>query len=164
MNTSKKTLGVALAASLGAAGAATAADSPFAMQSMDKGYQVAQAGKTPAGKCGAGMCGGNAKSSAKASEAVCGAGKCTVDKMDANKDGKVDKAEFTKHHEAMFGLVDANKDGTVDAAELAKWQGQAANAVKAKEGKCGAGKCGGAKAAPKPAEGKCGAGKCGGMK
>jgi uncharacterized low-complexity protein len=30
------------------------------------------------------------------------------------------------------------------------------------EGKCGAGKCGGAKAAEKTMEGKCGAGKCGG--
>jgi len=156
MNTSKKTLGIALAATLGAAGAATAADSPFGMQSMDKGYKVAEA---PTGKCGAGKCGGKAK----ASEAVCGAGKCTVDKMDTNKDGKVDKAEFTKHHEAMFGLIDANKDGKVDDAELTKWQGQAANAIKAKEGKCGEGKCG-AKPAAKPAEGKCGAGKCGGMK
>ena len=30
------------------------------------------------------------------------------------------------------------------------------------EGKCGAGKCGGSKAAEKTMEGKCGAGKCGG--
>jgi uncharacterized low-complexity protein len=145
MNTSKKTLGVALAATLGAAGTATAADSPFGMQSMERGYLVAEAGKMPAGKCGAGMCGGSMKSTGKAAEAVCGAGKCSVDKMDANKDGKVDKAEFTKHHEAMFGVVDANKDGKIDDAELAKWQGQAANAVKAKEGKCGEGKCGGKK-------------------
>ena len=34
--------------------------------------------------------------------------------------------------------------------------------TKAKEGKCGEGKCGGAK--PKAKEGKCGEGKCGGKK
>jgi len=38
-----------------------------------------------------------------------------------------------------------------------------AKAEKATEGKCGAGKCGGAKA-EKATEGKCGAGKCGGSK
>lgn len=160
MNSSKKTLGVALAATLGAVAAAEGA---FAMQTMDKGYMVAEAGKAPAGKCGAGMCGGNAKTSAKAGEAVCGAGKCSVDKMDANKDGKVDKAEFTKHHEAMFGIVDANKDGNVDKAEMEAWQKGAAPAAKAKEGKCGEGKCG-AKPAAKAKEGKCGEAKCGAKK
>ncbi|MBK6743492.1 MAG: hypothetical protein IPG66_11130 [Hydrogenophilales bacterium] len=144
MNTSKKTLGIALAASLGAAGA-MAADSPFAMKSMDKGYLVAEAGKTAEGKCGAGKCGGNMKSTAKAGEAVCGAGKCSIATMDGNKDGKADKAEFLKHHEAMFAKIDSNKDGKVDSAELAKWQAGACGAAKAKEGKCGEGKCGGMK-------------------
>ena len=40
--------------------------------------------------------------------------------------------------------------------------GYAQIAQSAKEGKCGAGKCGGSKAAEKTMEGKCGAGKCGG--
>lgn len=140
MKNRNKTLGITLAATLGAAGAAGAADSPFAMQSMDKGYMVAQADKMPAGKCGAGMCGGamKAKSAeAKSAEAKCGAGKCSVDVMDANKDGKVDKAEFLKHHEAMFGKMDANKDGKVDAGELAKWKDGVCAASKAGEGKCG---------------------------
>ncbi len=142
MSTSKKSLGVALAATLGAAGIATAADSPFAMQSMSKGYQVAEAGtptgKCGAGKCGAGMCGGNAK--AKAGEAACGAGKCTVGKMDTNKDGKADKAEFLKHHEAMFTKMDTNKDGKIDDAELAKWKEGACGGAKAATGKCGGNK------------------------
>jgi uncharacterized low-complexity protein len=161
MNTSKKTLGLALAATLGAAGAVSAADSPFAMQSMDKGYMVAQADKATTGKCGAGKCGG---AKAKSADAACGAGKCSVDMMDANKDGKADKAEFLKHHEAMFTKMDANKDGKVDSAELAKWKEGACGGAKAATGKCGAGKCGAAKPAAKPAEGKCGQGKCGGMK
>jgi uncharacterized low-complexity protein len=164
MNTSNKTLGLALAATLGAAGVAGAADSPFAMQTMDKGYQLAQADKTTSGKCGAAKCGANMK--AKSTAGTCGAGKCSVDMMDANKDGKADKAEFLKHHEAMFEKMDTNKDGMIDSAELAKGR-EGMCGAKAKAGACGAkakeAKCG-AKPAAKPAEGKCGQGKCGGMK
>ena len=139
---SKKTLisaavGTAFAATLGAAPLASAAENPFAMQSLDQGYMVADAGKMGDGKCG-GM---------KAGE-----GKCGMSMMDDNKDGKVSKEEFTKHHDAMFANMDANKDGFIDKDEMGKMMG---------------GKCGGAK---KPMEGKCGGmkatpeGKCGGMK
>lgn len=155
MNTSNKTLGLALAATLGAAGMAGAADSPFAMQAMDQGYQLAQADKTTSGKCGAAKCGANMK--AKSTAGTCGAGKCSVDMMDANKDGKADKAEFLKHHEGMFEKMDANKDGMIDSAELAKGR-EGMCGAKAKEAKCGA------KPAVKPAEAKCGQGKCGGVK
>ncbi len=128
---SKKTLmsaavGSAFAATLGAAPIASAAENPFAMQSLDRGYMVAQTGKMSDGKCGQGKCGGMNK----ASENKCGAAM-----MDANKDGKVSKEEFMKAHEAMFSNMDANKDGSIDKTEMGKMM----------DGKCGEGKCGGTK-------------------
>ena len=128
---SKKTLmtaavGSAFAATLGVAPIASAAENPFAMQSLDRGYMVAQTGKTSDGKCGQGKCGGMNK----ASENKCGAAM-----MDANKDGKVSKEEFMKAHEAMFSNMDANKDGSIDKTEMGKMM----------DGKCGEGKCGGMK-------------------
>lgn len=158
---SKKTvvsaaIGSAFAAGMAMTPVANAAENPFALQSLDRGYMVADAHMQ--GKCGTGKCGG-----AKAAEAKCGEGKCGPAMMDANKDGKVTKAEFIKGHEDMFAMKDTNKDGVLSGDEMKS--GMA--------GKCGAGKCGGMKAAPaapaKPMEGKCGGmksgeGKCGGMK
>ena len=125
--TSKKTLisaavGTAFAATLGAAPIASAAENPFAMQSLGQGYMVAQAGKMGEGKCGA--------MGAKTAE-----GKCGLPMADANKDGKISKEEFTKQHEARFASMDANKDGVLDKAEMGKMT----------DGKCGEGKCGGMK-------------------
>ena len=37
--------------------------------------------------------------------------------VDLNKDGKISKEEFMKHHEAMFDQKDANKDGFLEEAE-----------------------------------------------
>jgi uncharacterized low-complexity protein len=145
---SKKTLisaavGSAFAATLGAAPIASAAENPFALSDLSSGYMVADyAAKPMEGKCG-GM---------KAGE-----GKCGMSMADTNKDGKVSKEEADKMHASMFDKMDANKDGFIDKDEMAKM----------KDGKCGMGKCGGAK---KPMEGKCGGmkaapeGKCGGMK
>lgn len=106
-------VGSAFAVTLGAAPAAIAAENPFAMQPLNKGYMVADAGKMRDGKCGVGKCG--------------------AAMMDENKDGKVSKEEFTKHHEAIFTQMDANKDGFVDKDEMAKMRS------KAMEGKCGGG-------------------------
>ena len=39
---------------------------------------------------------------------------------DADKDGKVSKAEAPEQMQGMFGMLDANKDGFIDAAEIAK--------------------------------------------
>ena len=91
-------------------------------------------------------------------------GKCGMDKMDTDKDGRISQAEFGVAHggdTSKFAAHDGNSDGFVDATEMA-----AHHAAKAAEGKCGEGKCG---AAMKPApakvkatmEGKCGEGKCG---
>lgn len=37
---------------------------------------------------------------------------------DQNKDGKISKEEFMKHHEAMFDKKDTNKDGFLDDTEM----------------------------------------------
>ena len=78
-------------------------------------------------KCGAGMCGGNMK---KADEKASDDGESCP--SDTDKDGKVTKDEFIKHHEAMFDEADTNKDGSLDAEER-----------KALHSKMGEGKCGG---------------------
>ncbi|WP_052808111.1 hypothetical protein [Methyloterricola oryzae] len=38
--------------------------------------------------------------------------------MDSDKDGKVSKDEFIKHHEDMFGMMDKNKDGVLNESEM----------------------------------------------
>jgi uncharacterized low-complexity protein len=86
MTINKSTLSIALGsvfvASMAASSVAGAAQSPFAMASLDKGYMVAEADKAKEGKCG-----GN-----KANEAKCGANKAKEAKCGANKakmkDGK----------------------------------------------------------------------------
>ena len=129
-------MGAAFVTSLATAPVANAAENPFAMSELSSGYMVASSHME--GKCGEGKCGG-----AKATKE----GKCGMKMMDADGDGKVTKDEFDAAHEAMFSKKDKNADGVLDASEM--------------EGKCGEGKCGGAKTTK---EGKCGEGKCGGMK
>ena len=111
--THKKTIlslavGSAFAATLSVAPIASAADSPFASQSLDRGYMVAGAHDHATKKAGEGKCG-----AMKASEGSCG-----VTMADHNKDGKVSKEEFTKHHDAMFEHMDTNKDGFIDKSEM----------------------------------------------
>ncbi|HVW63816.1 MAG TPA: hypothetical protein VHB01_02290 [Nitrosospira sp.] len=99
---------------------ASAADNPFASQSLSKGYMVADAHKHQ--KSGEGKCGG---------EGACGEGRCGASMADANKDGKITKEEWTAHHNAMFEHMDANKDGTISKDEMKG---------KMSDGKCGSGK------------------------
>jgi len=106
-------VGSAFAATLGVAPAALAAENPFALQSMDKGYMVAEHHEGKAKTMKEGMCG--------------------MSMADANKDGKISQEEFTAHHTAMFTQMDTNKDGSIDKAEMTK----AMAAMKAMEGKCG---------------------------
>ena len=40
--------------------------------------------------------------------------------VDLNKDSKISKEEFMKHHEAMFDKKDTNKDGFMDELEMHK--------------------------------------------
>lgn len=79
MKTNKQTaltlaLGSAISLSLTAT-PASAADSPFAAQALEKGYMVAEAGKAKEGKCGGD----------KAKEAKCGAKKKSAEDEAANK-------------------------------------------------------------------------------
>lgn len=104
-------VGSAFAASLGAVPLASAADSPFTAQSLDKGTMLAYADKVDPNKYG-----GGAKS---------GEGRCGMSMVDTNKDGKVTKQEFMKHHEAIFDRMDANKDGAVDQPEADTYGGGA---------------------------------------
>lgn len=104
-------IGSVLATSLGtspvvlAAGgeADSNASNPFAIQSLNERYIVAYADRVDPSKYGTG---------AKSAE-----GNCGMSLADKNKDNKVTKEEFIKHHEAIFDRIDVNKDGAVDPAE-----------------------------------------------
>lgn len=84
----KKTMTTLSAAMLLGAASATvsAAENPFASQSLESGYQVAghHAEKSAEGKCGEGKCGAEKKAM---KEGKCGEGKCGADKK-AKKEGK----------------------------------------------------------------------------
>lgn len=89
-------LGSVFVASMAASSFASAAQNPFTMASLDKGYMVAAAdmakdgkmddkmkdGKMKEGKCGEGKCGGDkAKANdGKMKEGKCGEGKCGANK------------------------------------------------------------------------------------
>ena len=105
-------IGSVLATGVGVSPVVFAADSevsskagnPFIMQSLNERYVVAYADRVDPSKYGAG-----AKSAAE--------GNCGMSLADKNKDNKVTKEEFIKHHEAIFDKIDANKDGAVEPAE-----------------------------------------------
>lgn len=81
-----------------------------------------------------------------------GEGRCGVDRLDADGDGRISQAEFAARHPehaARFAEIDADGDGFIDRAEH-----EAHRAAKGAEGNCGAAKG--------DMEGKCGEGRCGG--
>jgi len=127
------------------AGSLLLAGSAFAATPLAQGYML-----------------GSAQDGAAAAAKGAHEGKCGMDKMDTDKDGRISRAEFGAAHggdTSKFAAHDGNSDGFVDATEMA-----AHHTAKAAEGKCGEGKCGAAmKPAPAKAamEGKCGEGKCG---
>ena len=90
----KKTMTTLSAAMLLGAASATvsAAENPFASQSLESGYQVAghHAEKSAEGKCGEGKCGAKSESEGKCGEGKCGAkseseGKCGEGKCGGSK-------------------------------------------------------------------------------
>lgn len=108
----KLALGTTIAAGIALGAAQALADNPFSAKTLDSGYM--QLAENKAGgemKCGAGMCGGNAKKGAAKADA---SDTCPAD---TDKDGKVTKEEYLKHHESMFDAADANKDGSLDKTE-----------------------------------------------
>lgn len=100
-------LGAAFAASL--AGAAVAADNPFAQTELSGGYTLAAAAE---GKCGARM-----------KEGKCGAmmgkgGGYGPGKFDTDGDGKVTQEEFNAGHAKMFEMMDTDGDGVLSGDEV----------------------------------------------
>lgn len=89
-NTHKSLISHSLALTLLAAASAHAAGNPFEIQTLQQGYQVADASdsKMKDGKCGSGKCGAHKKDKAaeKMKEGSCSAdkmkeGSCAADKM-----------------------------------------------------------------------------------
>lgn len=117
---SKTSKSVVLVAGAALAGGLALSGSAFAMTDLASGYML------------------SAGEGAKAGE-----GKCGVEKMDTDKDGKVSQAEFGAAHKgdtSKFATHDANKDGFLSADELKAKSGDKKGDM---EGKCGEGKCGG---------------------
>jgi uncharacterized low-complexity protein len=123
--------------------------SAFAMQPLSTGYMVS-ASAVAEGSCGGdkkaeGSCGAD-KDKKMAGDKSKAEGKCGLERMDADKDGKVSKAEYTAAHKdggGDFDGHDANKDGVLTADELKDHMGGAGSTGKTmEEGKCGEGKCG----------------------
>jgi len=126
-----------LAVSLGTS-VAQAENNPFMAKPLSS-ITLADNHANHEGKCGEGKCGGGMKTATqeKAKEGKCGEGKCG-----GAKGTSISKEDFMKKHDAMFDKADSNKDGMLDAKEHKALH----RAMKAhKEGKCGEGKCGGAK-------------------
>ena len=99
-------IGSAVAVTLGTVSIASANESPFATQFLNKGYMVAE---YHAKKDGDGY--GDKKS---------GEGRCGMSMADTDKDGRVSKEEHARHCQMMFDKMDANKDGFIDKDEASK--------------------------------------------
>jgi len=165
-----------LALAVGAAlvGGLALSASAFAVTDLASGYMVSAGqaggeGKAAEARCGADKTASEAKCGADkaAGEGKCGEGKCGIEVMDADKDGKVSSAEFAAKHDgdtAMFMAHDANKDGFITTDEVkAHKEGSCGGDKKAGEGKCGGDKADKKDDTKAGMEGKCGEGKCGGM-
>ena len=98
--------GSAVVATLSFSSTVSAAENPFAIKTLEKGYMVAQAHTYD--------------EDTKTGEGKAGEGKCGAAMADANKDGKITKEEWTKHHDLMFEQMDSNKDGAIDKDEVGK--------------------------------------------
>ena len=99
-------LGTAIVAALGAAPIASAGENPFAVQSLGKGYMVAD------------YHGGDKKDGY--GDKKSGEGRCGMSMADADKDGRVSKEEHARHSQMMFEKMDANGDGYIDKDEADK--------------------------------------------
>ncbi len=99
-------IGSVFTVTLGVASIASAEENPFNIQPLEKGYMIAY---------------GDSKADQhKSGEGKCGESKCGAKMADSNKDGKITKDEFDKHHDAMFKKMDANSDGVIDKDEIEK--------------------------------------------
>jgi uncharacterized low-complexity protein len=109
-------LGSAFAATLGTASVASAADNPFAAQSLQKGFMVA--GSHYDDKGGYGDTGGGYGDKKDAyGDKKYGEGRCGMSMADTDNDGRVSREEHARHAEKMFDKADTNRDGYIDKDE-----------------------------------------------
>lgn len=103
MRKSQKSVSLAIGSALALSVAATAvnaAENPFALKTLQNGYQVADHhDKSEEGKCGAGKCGSSMK---KEAEGKCSAEKAHEGKCGGEKD-KEGKCSAEKAHEGKCG-------------------------------------------------------------
>jgi uncharacterized low-complexity protein len=148
---------VVLAVGAALAGGLALSGNAFSIEPLAQGYAL-----------GAAMHGEHA-------EGKCGEGRCGMEKLDTDGDGRISRAEFEAAHEGKadkFAEIDADGDGFISTEEAKAHHEGKCGEGKCGEGKCGEGKCGGDKADGDHAdhagagksgmEGKCGEGKCGG--
>ena len=158
---------VAIALGTALAGGLVLSGSAFAITPLAQGYLLgaqqaasAAADKAKEGSCGGdkakdGACGADKSDlQAKHAEGTCGEG-CGMQKMDADKDGRISSAEFAAAHEgdsSRFGAHDPDHDGFISADEMEAMhpdqsgddrKPDASAGKAAMEGKCGEGMCGG---------------------
>jgi uncharacterized low-complexity protein len=104
-------VGSAFAVTLGTAPIASANESPFTVQSLGKGYMVAESHDYGEKKEGYG----------EKKEGYGGKkdreGRCGMSMADTDSDGRVSKDEHARHAEKMFDIMDKNKDGFIDKDE-----------------------------------------------
>lgn len=109
-------LGSAFAATLGTASVASAADNPFAAQSLQKGFMVA--GSHYDDKGGYSDTGGYGdKKDAYGGDKKYGEGRCGMSMADTDNDGRVSRDEHARHAEKMFDKMDTSRDGYIDKDE-----------------------------------------------
>ena len=117
-------LGSAFAATLGTASVASAADNPFAAQSLQKGFMVADSHYDDKGGYGDGGAGYGDRKDAYGDkkdtyggDKKYGEGRCGMSMADTDNDGRVSREEHARHAEKMFDKADANRDGYIDKDE-----------------------------------------------
>ncbi|SET35954.1 EF hand [Nitrosospira multiformis] len=134
-------LGSAFAATLGTASVASAADNPFAAQSLQKGFMVVGQNDDKGGygatggygdrkdgygdtggygdrKDGYGATGGYGdRKDTYGGDKKYGEGRCGMSMADTDNDGRVSREEHARHAEKMFDKMDTNKDGYIDKDE-----------------------------------------------
>ena len=117
-------LGSAFAVTLGTASVASAAENPFAAQSLEKGYMVADShryhddkGGYEPSKDGYGDQKGDKKYGDQRGDKKYGEGRCGMSMADTDNDGKVSRDEHARHADTMFEKTDTNRDGYIDRDE-----------------------------------------------